>query len=402
MPATGDPALLAGLSFAVALFAFIVSAARLVEAAYAARMVPTLAAEKMPATSSLSSLSVIVPARNEEEGLEVSLGSVLAQDHPALEVVLVDDRSSDGTGRIMDQMAAGKAHVRVLHVKALPEGWLGKSHAAYAGAELANGGWLLFTDADIRFRPDAMRRAVTYAERHDLDHLTLVPDLDLKGYWLRSAVAFFYVAFLLYRGYYRANVPSSKTGVGIGAFNLIRRCAYEEIGTYRAFALRPDDDLSLGARVKNLGLRQRLLGGHELLSVEWYDSLGALIRGVEKNVFPALNYSLPKVAGYFIGLLMVTVWPFAGAFLAEGPARLFCLGAVAAQLGAYFIVNGFLGCRILPLAFGYPVCALLFAGVLVRSTVLALLRGGIYWRGTFYPLSLLKSEKDGVTRHLGV
>ncbi|MGI8860222.1 MAG: glycosyltransferase [Rubrobacteraceae bacterium] len=384
-----------GLFFGAALFAFAVSAVKLGEALYAARKVPTLAGEKpSEPPSGFPRLSVVVPARNEEDGLEVSLGSMLAQDYPALEVVLVDDRSSDGTGRVMERVAAGRENVRVVHVEGLPEGWLGKNHAAYAGAALASGEWLLFTDADVRFRRDAVRRAVLYAEEHGLDHLTLVPDLDLKGYWLRSAVAFFYVAFLLYRGYYRANVPSFKTGVGIGAFNLIRRRAYEEIGTYRAFALRPDDDLSLGARVKKLGLRQRILGGYGLLSVEWYGSLGALIQGVEKNVFPALDYGLVKVAGYFAGLLTVTVWPFAGVFVTDGSARLLCLSAVAAQFGAYVMVNRFLGWRVFPLALGYPACALLFAGVLVRSTALALLRGGIYWRGTFYPLSLLKLGAD--------
>jgi len=382
---------MSGVSFWVALFAFVVSAAKLGEALYAARKVPTLVAKKPAGVpSGLPRLSIVVPARDEESGLDNSLGSVLAQDYPALEVVLVDDRSSDGTGQVMDQAAIGRENVRVVHIEELPEGWLGKNHAVYLGAALADGEWLLFTDADVRFRRDTVRRAIAYAEGHDLDHLTLVPDLDLKGYWLRSAVAFFYVAFLLYRGYYRANIPSSKTGVGIGAFNLIRSRAYEEIGTYRAFALRPDDDLSLGARVKSLGLRQRVLGGHGLLSVEWYGSLGALVRGVEKNVFPALDYSLLKVAGYFSGLLTVTVWPFAGVFLTQGPTRLLCLGAAAAQLGAYAVVNRFLGWRIFPLALGYPACALLFSGVIVRSTALALLRGGIYWRGTFYPLSLLK------------
>ncbi len=389
-------------SLGVALFVFTVSAVKLGDALYAARKVPTLEAETEVVPPSIFSsgfpkLSVVVPARDEERELKNSLSSVLAQNYPALEAVLVDDRSSDGTGGIMDQAATGRENIRVIHIEKedLPEGWLGKNHAAYVGAELAAGEWLLFTDADVRFGPDTFRRAVAYAEEHRLDHLTLVPDLDLEGYWLRSAVAFFYVAFLLYRGYYRANVPSSKTGVGIGAFNLIRRRAYEEIGTYRAFALRPDDDLSLGARVKRHGLRQRVLGGHGLLRVKWYDSLGALIRGVEKNVFPALDYSLLKVAGYVAGLLMVTVWPFVAVFVPRGggpgAACLLYLGAAAAQLGSYAIVNRFLGWRVLPLALGYPACALLFAGVILRSTALTLLRGGIYWRGTFYPLSLLKS-----------
>lgn len=336
----------------------------------------------------------MVPVRNEEEALERAFRSVLAQDYPEeqLEAVWVDDRSTDGTGRLLDRLREEPAseRVRVLNLDGLPEGWLGKNHAIYTGVRETRGEWLLFADADVRFEPSAFRRAVAYAEREGLDHLTLVPDLE--GYWLRGFAAFSFVSFLVYRGCYRANDPDSRMGVGIGAFNLIRRRAYEEVGTYSALALRPDDDLTLGSRVKAHGLGQRMLMGSPLLSVAWYPSLGGMMRGLEKNIFAVLDYSLPKVLFYAAVVPAATVWPFLALPLTRGLPRAAHAGAALAQLATFVIVNRFLGPQVLLLAPAYPLHALLVTYAMVRSTLLVLLRGGIYWRGTFYPTSLLRRD----------
>lgn len=379
------------LSSGLSLFVFVVGAVKLLEAVYAAWKVPSFQKEATRDSGPrLPRLSVVVPARDEEAALEKALPTLLGQDYPDLEVILVNDRSADGTGSVLDRFAGAHERARAVHVRRLPEGWLGKNHAVYTGARLATGEWLLFTDADVRFKPGALRRAVARAEADGLDHLTLVPDWELSGYWLRGVVAFFYVVFLLYGGYYRANLPRYKKGAGVGAFNLIRREAYEEIGTYKAFAQRPDDDLALGGRVKRLGLRQRMLKGHDLVSVRWYGTLRELIRGFEKNAFANLGYSLPRAALYSGCLLLVTVGPFAAAPFSTGPHRRLHLVAAASQLGAFAITNRSVGWRVLPLAAGYPVFGLIFTGALLRATLLALRRGGIYWRGTFYPTSLLR------------
>jgi Glycosyl transferase family 2 len=378
----------------IALLIFLASAAKLLEALRARRLVQPLP-EKDPAGTSLElpRLSVVIPARNEERKLEEALRTVLGQDYPDLEVILVSDRSTDGTGRIMNRLAAGCGDATVIQVEELPKSWLGKNHAIHIGTERASGDWLLFTDADILFHPATFRRAVTYAEVRGLDHLTLVPELKLSGYWLRGLVAFFYTAFLVHRGYYKANVPSSEVGVGIGAFNLIRRGAYEKAGSYQMLAQRPDDDLTLGDRVKKLGLRQELALGHGLLEVEWYASLGEFFRGVEKNSFAALGYSVPKVAFYAAEIPAITAWPFAAAFLSSGATAALYVGSAIMQVATFAVCNRFLRGRVFLLALGYPVCALLFSYALVRSALLALVRGGIYWRGTFYPLSLLQEER---------
>ena len=373
---------------------FLASVAKLFEALCARRLVRPLP-EKDSAGSSLElpKLSVVIPARNEERKLEGALRTVLGQDYPNLEAILVNDRSTDGTGHTMERLTAGRGDASVIQVEELPEGWLGKNNAIHVGTERASGDWLLFTDGDIHFHPAAFRRAIAYAEERSLDHLTLVPELKLSGYWLRGVVAFFYTAFLVHRGYYKANIPSSEMGVGIGAFNLIRREAYDEAGGYKALAQRPDDDLALGGRVKKLGLRQELALGHGLLEVEWYASLGEFFCGVEKNSFAALGYSVPKVVFYAAEIPALTAWPFAAAFLASGATAALYAGSVAAQVATFAVCNRFLRGRVFLLALGYPACALLFSYALLRSALLALARGGIYWRGTFYPLSLLKEKR---------
>jgi glycosyltransferase involved in cell wall biosynthesis len=371
---------------------FALSTVKVAEALLAWRLVRSLPEAEASAAPPLPRLSVVVPARNEERGLQRALPALIGQDYPDLEVVLVDDRSTDETGAVMRRLAAGREDVSVVRVEKLPEGWLGKNHAVHVGAQRAGGEWLLLTDADVFLRPGTLRRAVEVAEREGLDHLALVPHLELPGYWLRSFVAFFFTAFLIYRGYYRANLPASRVGVGIGAFNLVRRSAFDGAGGYAVRPLRPEDDLSLGRGIKSLGLRQRLMLGQDLLSVRWYESLGQMVRGVEKNVFPALDYSLLKVSGYSLGTLLFAVWPFVGVFLSGGIALALYLGAILGQVLVFVLSNRFLGWRVFLFALAYPVCALLFVAVLVRSTVLVLLRGGIYWRGTFYPLSALRGE----------
>ncbi len=384
------------LSLAVAVFAAIASFARLLEAIYASKLVPAFpGSPETPDLPKETRLSVVVPARDEEPGLEPALASLLAQDLPNLEVVLVDDRSTDGTGEIMARFARDRRNVEVVRVEQLPEGWLGKNHAIHTGVRRSGGDWLLLTDADIRFRPGTLRRAVAYAGRQGLDHLALTPRWELSGYWLRGVVAFFSMVLLLYGGYYRANLPRSKKGVGVGAFNLIRHSAYEKVGGYESLARRPDDDLTLGSRVKEAGLHQRVLLGHQLISVKWYGSLSALARGLEKNVYAGLDYSLTKFTLYSLLLVLVGIWPFFAVFVSGGYVLLLYLAAVVAQLSAYALINRFLGRQLFLLTAGYPVFAAILAGITVRSTLLTLLRGGVYWRGTFYPTSLLRDERDG-------
>lgn len=381
--------------FALAAVIFGASLLKFLEGLYAQRRVPDLAAEVPPTVSlgpSPPRLSVIVPACNEARSIEGAIRSLLEQDYPNLEILLVNDRSSDGTGAIMDRLAAQWPALKVIHIEQLPKGWLGKNHALWVGARYASGEILLFTDADVHYDPTTLRRAVAFLKERRLDHLTLAPDMAVQGYWLQAWVGFFLMSFLAYKNPYRANNPRSKVGIGIGAFNMIRRTAYELIGTHRAISLRPDDDLRLGQRLKRMGLRSNVAMGRGLLSVEWYTSLWEAIRGLEKNTFAGLEYSLFMVGFSVLGILTIMVWPFIALFMTGGWTFALYLGAILLQLATFITANAMMGPRATSLALVYPVSALLFAFTVARASYLTLSQGGITWRGTFYPLSLLKSQ----------
>ena len=351
---------------------------------------------KAPETPGLPRLSVVIPARDEGSTIGRALGSLLAQDYHDLEIVVVDDRSSDGTGDVLRELAAKDPRLIALRVDDLPAGWLGKNHALWIGAARANGEWLLFTDADVVFAQGALRQAVAYAVDEGLDHLTLAPHLVARGLALRAFVAFFGYAFIALWGAYLANDPKSKRGVGVGAFNLVRRSAYERIGTMRALSLRPDDDIRLGRRLRGFGFRQRVLNGNELLSVEWYPSLAAAISGLEKSMYSSLEYRPADAVGVLLYLGATMVWPFVGVFLLGGIDRVLLAVVVACLMAALLeTYRQSMSRRLTPAALVVavllPFSAACFGWAIVRSVYLAETRG-VRWRGTTYPLSLLRAQ----------
>jgi len=366
------------------------------------RAIPLLPAVDAPAA--LPSLSVIVPARDEAAAIREALASLLAQDYPGLTVVAVDDRSSDGTTGVLRELAAAHPTLRVLRVDELPPGWLGKNHALWYGGQATNSQWMLFTDADIAFAPGTLRRAVAYALAERLDHLTLAPHLVSRSFLLGAFVGFFGYAFIALWGAYLANDPESKRGVGIGAFNLVRRAAYERIGTMTALSLRPDDDIRLGRRLRAFGFRQRVLNGREWLSVSWYASLGSALRGLEKSMFSSLEYRPLDATGVVLFIVATMVWPFVGVFVLDGLDRALLAVAVACQLAGfletYRQAQGRLDLRAVAHALLLPVSAVLFCYVIARATFLALSTGRVTWRGTAYALAELRAQSglEGVPR----
>ena len=349
----------------------------------------------MPETATLPRLSVVVPARDEGSTIRRAVGSLLAQDYPDLEIIVVDDRSSDVTGEVLRELAAKSTRLLVLRVDELPAGWLGKNHALWRGADRASGEWLLFTDADVVFARSALRQAVAYAEGEGLDHLTLAPRLVARGLALRAFVAFFAYAFIALWGAYLANDPGTTRGVGIGAFNLVRRSAYERIGTMRALSLRPDDDICLGRRLRGFGFRQRVLNGNDLITVEWYPSLRAAISGLEKSMYASTEYRVVDAAVALAYLGATMIWPFAGVIALGGVDRVLlaivitCL--VVGVLETYRQAIGPLTLYALLIALLMPFSAACWGYTIARSVYIAETRG-VRWRGTTYPLSLLRAQ----------
>jgi glycosyltransferase involved in cell wall biosynthesis len=337
-------------------------------------------------------VSVVIAARDEERNLEEALRSVLQLDYAPLEVVVVNDRSTDATGAILNRLAARDPRLRVLHLTELPPGWLGKNHALQSGADAASGELLLFTDADVVFEPTALSRAVGYLEDRALDHLAATPQILTTGALMDLIVGSFTVFFGQYSRPWKARDPHSRQHIGIGAFNLVRASAYRAVGGHQPIAMRPDDDMKLGKLLKQHRMRQDVVFGRGLIQVAWYATVRELLRGLEKNAFAGVDYSVPRVLGATIGLLLLHVWPLPALLLTSGVTRLLNLAILL--LFAALYAHGARYSAVRPgLGIAFPLGSLAFLYMVWRSMLTTLVRGGITWRGTHYPLAALRANR---------
>lgn len=336
-------------------------------------------------------LTVVVPARDEAAAIEASVRSLLGQDYPDLRVVAVDDRSVDGTGAILDRVAAGEPRLRVVHVRELPGGWLGKNHACAAGAEAADDGFLLFTDGDVVFAPGALRRAVAYARAHGLGHLVALPRLVAPGLLERAFVSTF--AALVNPAFRTWELRRAGTAahVGIGAFNLVRRDAYRRTGGHGRLRLEAVDDVKLGLVLRRSGVPQGAIDSDGMVSVRWNAGFLASWAGLVKNAFAGTEYRWGVAIATSAALVVTSAGPAAAAIAGDGLARATGLlgwiagaavvGTVARRFGGGSGIEGLL----------LPFTGTALAAVVLASATMTTLRGGIVWRGTLYPLAELRA-----------
>lgn len=351
----------------------------------------TLAAQA-PTPDSWPLVTIIVPARDEGQKIEAALTSMLALDYPRLEIIAVDDRSADATGAVMDRLAERDARLRAVHITSLPEGWLGKSHAMHQAAQTARGDWLLFTDGDILFEPEALRLAITHALHRRLDHLSMNPKLVPGGYWENAMTACF--GLLFFAVFHPWLVPTRWKGAycGIGAFNLIRAEVYRAVGGFASIRLDVFDDVNMGKLIKRSGYRQQLVFGEDLIRVRWQSSFWGTIRGLEKNSFASVHYSLTELAVNSAIFLVFCFAPYAGLWFWPHAAVGGYLGTVLlfhATYG-YLAVRAGAGLLVTPVL---PLMFLTFLFILWRSAAITLRQGGVRWRDTFYPVGELRRNQ---------
>ena len=379
-------------------------------------------------------VSIIVPARNEEATLEGPLRQLLALDYDNYEVIAVNDRSTDGTGEIMERVAAeeqdqnphppakdagrmgqpleaqaaensrvsqktremghperGMGHplLRVIHHQELPAGWMGKTHAMWTAANQAGGEWLLFTDADVLFKPGALRRALAYAEAERADHVVLFPRMIMKSPGEFMMIAFFQAMFMFGHRPWKVADPKAKDHMGVGAFNLVRRSTYDAVGTYAALRMEVLDDMKLGKVIKNAGFRQRNVFGEDLISIRWAHGAMGVVNNLTKNFFAVLSFQWWRAAATVVAMAFLNLMPFVGVLLAHGWAR---VPYAVALFGMFSIYVGMSLRSAVPFYYFvlHPVSTVLFLYTLVKSTVLTLWDDGIMWRGTKYDLEELR------------
>lgn len=335
------------------------------------------------------SVSVIVPACNEEQSIEQTLRSLLAQRNVNLEIIAVNDRSKDATGTIMERVAAHTG-IRVIHIRELPRGWMGKTHAMAVVARQATAPWLLFTDGDVIFEETCLHRALVWAE-NQADHLVLFPTLVLRSFGERMVLsAIQLLSFLTWRPWKIAD-KKSRESVGIGAFNLVRRDVYDAIGGFDALPMEVLEDLRFGFLIKQHGFRQRFVFGRNLIRVHWASGVMGIVKNLTKNIFAVFRFNpflLLAVCMALAGFCFVPLLAVAG----PGSAPLSSLLVLVCAVAMY----RYLGQQITSVRSAYvvlyPIAAVFILYALVRSMLITLIRGGVVWRGTFYPLRELRSQ----------
>ena len=389
---------------------------RIVEAAFGMPRIADIALpewDRRPGTpDGEPRVTIIVPARNGEEHIRETLTRLLTLDYSNYEIIAVNDRSTDRTGQIMDEVpcsadtlvrvsAAPALHtgadksvratrLKVIHISELPPGWLGKTHAMWTAAQQATGDWLLFTDADVLFKPDSLRRAVAYAETEKADHVVLFPRMIMKRPGERMMIAFFQALFVFGHRPWKVADPDARDHMGVGAFNMVRRPVYDAVGTYRALRMEVLDDMKLGKVVKNAGFAQRNVFGEDLISIHWAKGAFGVVKNLTKNFFAVLSFQWWRTLVSVAGLGFLNLGPFLGVWLAHGWAR----APFGVALVSIFIIYCGMSARsaVPPYYFFlHPISTSLFMYTLLRSMFVTIRDDGIVWRGTKYPLEELRN-----------
>jgi glycosyltransferase involved in cell wall biosynthesis len=338
-------------------------------------------------------VSLVVAARDEAASIAASVRSLLSQDWPSKELIVVDDRSVDGTSEILDDLALQYPELRIIHNKELPSGWIGKCWALQRGASIASGDWLVFCDGDVMMEKHCVRSAVATAETEQFDHLCLAPRM-ISQHFVQDAVVFS-LTFLFYIFQNPRHVFDAKrleNYIGIGAFNMIRRGLYARCGGHESLRLEIVDDVFLGMLAKRHGGKSGFFLGHKLAHIHWYEGLWAYIRGLEKNAFAGLRFSWWLLAAAVLFQSLIFLLPPLGLALAPASSGKILLASFFLS-HALFMLNcqrqggawnrGFL-----------LVPAILIQFItFIRSAWVMTRQRGVIWRGTFYPLAELKAAQ---------
>jgi len=344
-----------------------------------------------PATGLLSAcpfVSVCVPARNEERDIEACLTSLLNQNYPHFEVIVVDDNSTDSTPDIIESLQDHHANLVAIQGAALPADWYGKPFALHQAGQKARGELLLFTDADPVFQRYALTTAVHLIQKHQLGMLTLLPGAEFGSFWERAVqpVIFAFIAALTRFG--KVNDPESPDAMGVGAFILLRREVYDRVGGHEALKQAILEDIGMARLVKQSGAKIMIADAQKIYAIRMYHSFREIWTGWRKNVFLAMKKSIFKTFYYILCVLgfVVTPWLMVVVHLWMGSGLGWQVMALAG-LGLVLITKLTL-CHELNLekryALLFPLGALVMAAIMINSMIHILYRGQTEWRGRTY------------------
>ncbi len=339
-------------------------------------------------------VSAIIPAKDEEGTLAECLRTVCAQGYPRLEILVVDDRSTDATPEIARRFAEADPRVRVITIKELPGGWTGKTHGLQAAATLAQGDWFWFIDSDTRHEPDSLAIVMEYARRERAAMASVLPEMRCETFWERVVQPLAGVVLMQSFPLPIVNNDRSKLAFANGQYILIAREAYEAVGGHTAVRDKFVEDIYLASRVKESGRPIRVAVARGIGSTRMYTSLPALVRGWSRILYDATRRNPWRLA-----------WKAIDPLIFSQPAHV----ALVAAIGLLLVGIGgpfawwLLGISVLHHAFSlltlwrlyrlsaagarevvwYPLAGLVIDWIVGRS-IRSCLTGRVTWRGTAY------------------
>ncbi|MGK2859300.1 MAG: glycosyltransferase [Thermoanaerobaculia bacterium] len=344
-------------------------------------------------------VSVVIPARNEAEHIGTTVESMLAQSWTRLEVIVVDDLSTDATAGVVRALAERDSRVRLVEGAPHPEGWIGKPWALQQGGEAAAGELLLFVDADVRYAPEAIEAAVAEAEeRPECAMFFLFPHFEMRGFWEKVVMPalpsglFMGVPVLLSN---RTTWPI--LGVGGGPGNLVRREAYEAIGRHTRLRDAVIDDIGLARLIRASGRRTRVLQADDLITLRMYRGAGEIIEGFTKNSYMVFAGTLPRAAIVSLAVPLTHLAPWVWTWLVVTSLAAGLLPPGSAVLGATALalilltrlaLFGALGFSRAAALLTQPLEVLVWQWIFLRSTWRLGVRRRLHWRGRDYPATV--------------
>ena len=344
-------------------------------------------------------VSILVPARNEEQNIAACVVSLLAQNYPDFEMIVLDDDSTDRTWDILKALATKGKRLKVIKGKPLPQGWIGKHWACYQLAQAAKGKLLLFTDADTRHHPSTLRQAVAALQAENADFLTALPKEETKTLGEKLTIpimAFGISSFLPVKLAHRSAWPV--LSITVGQFMLLRRKAYEEIGGYKSVRQRVLDDVALGRRIKAHGLQWRIVDASNYISCRMYSSMQEIYNGFGKCLFEMFGKNIFLYIPIWTWFSLVFIFPVVVLGLALSGANVSEAMVILALItvGCSLILWGMSHLRFrypIYLTFLYPVSVFLWVLMAMRSMIITI-TGQITWKGRTIDVMEEQNEEE--------
>lgn len=338
-------------------------------------------------------VSAIIPARNEELTIGQAVLSLASQPE-VFEIIVVNDQSEDGTASVLERLAAGVPKLRALEGGPLPEGWVGKNHAAWQGAQRATGTWFLFTDADALHLPGSTAQALLRAATSGAQMLSVSPAQEMRTWWERAMIPFVYCRLAQLYSYTAVNDPRSPVAAANGQYLLIHREAYEAIGGHAAVRREVLEDVALAWRAKQAAVPIFFMPDEGLVRVRMYTTFRAMWEGWTKNLYPLVTGAGQRVTRE---LFYVLPW-----------IPLLCLALtprypIAAVLGGMLLAGRHAGYAAALRRNRFPLSSVVYYMVAVLLYCAALAasdwhyaRGRVTWKGRQYPVGRLgKQDPQG-------